>query len=515
MHAASIAAAILLAQTSPAVRPTSATSPPPASAPPLAGPAPATPPGAGPGTPQTVPGAQVPGSGASVAGPASLPILTLRQAIELGRVQSLDILQVNARLDEARQTTWKAWSGYLPQIGAAGSYTRNNVDILFDLPSGYYVRDLGTPQGPPNDPGQPVSPANPPGSPTNYTLYPSGFERAFLQKVDQLQGQLSVNQAIVAPVLWPAIANAYTAVRIADYGAQQARRDVLFGIAQLYYGVAGLKQLVAVGERQVEVTRAAEKDARVRYEAGSSPKVALLRAEIDRAAAEQDLRRQQAEYRKAKLALATALNRPDDFDVELPPPPQPPTGDLERLALERRPEVKAAAESLSLAEGLRTQNYMRYLPSLGAFFNYRYANATAFSGQATAWNAGLGLTWTLLDGGLREAEIRESSARIRGAEAAKASTDARTLESVGRLRLDLDAAVANLAKARERAELARENARLVEVSYRAGAATYLESTDSIQALRQAEIGQVAEALNVDLATLRLLNAVGAYEEVNQ
>ena len=55
----------------------------------------------------------------------------------------------------------------------------------------------------------------------------------------------------------------------------------------------------------------------------------------------------------------------------------------------------------------------------------------------------------------------------------------------------------------------------MEVSYRAGAATYLESTDSIQALRQAEIGQVAESLNVDLATVRLLNAVGAFEEVNQ
>ena len=515
MHAASFVAAILLSQTSPAAPPATATVPPPASAPPLVGPAPAAPPDTRPATPPPSAAAQVPALAASAAAPSALPILTLREALELGRVQNLDILQVNARLDEARQTTWKAWSGYLPQVGAAGSYTRNSVDIQFDLPSGYYVRDVGIPLGPPNDPTQPVSPSNPPGSPTSYTLYPSGFERSYIQKIDQLQGQISVNQAIVAPVLWPAIANAYTAVRVADYSAQQARRDVLFGIAQLYYGVAGLKQLVAVGERQVEVTRAAEKDARVRYEAGSSPKVALLRAEIDRAAAEQDLRRQQAEYRKAKLALATALNRPDDFDVGIPAPPQPPTGDLARLALERRPEVKAATESLSLAEGLRTQNYMRYLPTLGAFFNYRYANATAFSGQTTAWNAGLGLSWTLLDGGLREAEIRESSARVREAEAAKASTDARTVESVGRLQLELDAAVANLAKARERVELARENARLVEVSYRAGAATYLESTDSIQALRQAEIGQVAEALNVDLATLKLLNAVGAYAEVNE
>ena len=52
------------------------------------------------------------------------------------------------------------------------------------------------------------------------------------------------------------------------------------------------------------------------------------------------------------------------------------------------------------------------------------------------------------------------------------------------------------------------------MAYKAGAATYLESTDSVQTLRQAEVGLVAESLNVDLATLKLLNAVGAFGEVN-
>ena len=80
---------------------------------------------------------------------------------------------------------------------------------------------------------------------------------------------------------------------------------------------------------------------------------------------------------------------------------------------------------------------------------------------------------------------------------------------------DLEAAVANRAKAKERTGLAQENARLVDVAYKAGAATYLESTDSVQTLRQAEVGLVAESLNVDLATLKLLNAVGAFEEVNR
>ena len=176
--------------------------------------------------------------------------------------------------------------------------------------------------------------------------------------------------------------------------------------------------------------------------------------------------------------------------------------------------MKAAAENLDLAYGQRTQLYMQYLPTIGGFGAYNYASTSTFNPNNFSWQVGLGFTWTLHDGGLREASIREASARIVEADAAKRLTDLKAVERVKQSQLDLEAAVANRAKARERTGLAIENARLVDVAYKAGAATYLESTDSIQTLRQAEVGLVFESLNVDLATLKLLNAVGAFEEVN-
>jgi multidrug efflux system outer membrane protein len=157
---------------------------------------------------------------------------------------------------------------------------------------------------------------------------------------------------------------------------------------------------------------------------------------------------------------------------------------------------------------------MQYLPSIGAFGAYNYASTSTFNPNNFSWQIGLGLTWTILDGGLREANIREASAKIVEADALKRLTDLKAVERVKQSQLDLEAAVANRAKAKERTGLATENARLVDVAYKAGAATYLESTDSIQTLRQAEVGLVFESLNVDLATLKLLNAVGAFEEVN-
>ncbi|HVP66975.1 MAG TPA: TolC family protein [Anaeromyxobacteraceae bacterium] len=451
---------------------------------------------------------------APVATPAAtaaraLPVLPLREAIVVAQRQNLDIQQVNAKLDEARQATGKAWSYYLPQIAVSGNYTRNELQADIALPATYYVTDTGQ-SGPP--PGQ-----IPPGqTPTTYqATVPSSFYTDAVQVLNQWQAQASANQALIAPQAILGIVNAYSGVRVAEYSSQQARRDVLFGVAQLYYGIAGLKELVIVQERQVDLTRERERDARVRFNAGTSPKVGLLRAEIDRAQAEEDLKRAQIDFEKAKLSLAQALTRDNDFDVEIPPSPRIPQGpDLEQQALDLRPDVKAAAEGVKLAEGQRTQVIMEYLPSIGAFFNYRYTNVSIFTGQAFTWQAGAGLTWNIFDGGLREANIREASAKIAEAKAAKEQTDLRTTTNVKQFKLELEAALANKAKAIERAELARENARLVDVAYKAGAATYLESTDSVQTLRQAEVNVVAESLNVDLATLRLLNAVGAFQEAN-
>jgi outer membrane protein TolC len=367
---------------------------------------------------------------------------------------------------------------------------------------------MGTPQGP-------AGGGSVPGEPTNLSVYPSGVTDSVVQPMVQTNGQVKLTQALVAPQAMVLISNAYKAEKTIDYNIQQARRDILFAVAQLYYGVASLQELTVVQERQVVLTKERERDARVRFEAGTGTKVGLLRAEIDRAQAEEDLKRSQIDFQRARLALATALDRPDDFDIVIPAAPQQPKGEnLEQQALDLRPDVKAAAENLELAQGERTRIYMQYLPSIGAFGAYNYASTSTFNPNAFSWQVGLGLTWTILDGGLREASIREQTARVAEADALKRQVDLRAVTRVKEAQLDLQGALANKAKAKERTGLAQENARLVDVAYKAGAATYLESTDSVQTLRQAEVGLVAESLNVDLATLKLLNAVGAFGEVN-
>lgn len=496
MEPVSILAALLLAQAAAQPQPAAA---PPAPAATVTVQAPAS-----TGTPAATPAAPA----AAPAQDGKRKVLTLREAIDSARTQNLDIQQLDAKVQAARQLTWKAWSSYLPQVNAGVQIARNQYEVAFALPGGYWIRDMGTPQGP-------AAGGAVPGAPTNYSTYPSEIINSTVVPMVQTNGQVKATQALIAPQAILLIQNAYKAEKTIDYNIQQARRDVLFAVAQLYYGVAALQELTVVQERQVVLTKERERDSRVRFEAGTGTKVGLLRAEIDRAQAEEDLKRAQIEFQRARLALATALDRPDDFDIVIPQGPPPPTGaNLEQQALDLRPDVKAAAENLELAYGQRMQLYMQYLPSIGAFGAYNYASTSTFNPNAFSWQVGLGLTWTILDGGLREASIREATAKIAEADAFKRQTDLKAVTRVKEAQLDLQGAIANRAKARERTTLAQENARLVDVAYKAGAATYLESTDSVQTLRQAEVNSVAESLNVDLATLKLLNAVGAFEEVN-
>lgn len=430
-------------------------------------------------------------------------LLTFDDAVREAQARSADLQAVRAKLDQARTIGWKAWSYHLPQVKAGASYTRNQSEAVIALPTGYHIVDTGQP-GP--APGQGTAT-------TLQTGAPNGVLEATLQKKHQLGAQVEATMPLIAPALWFGISAARHGEKQAENALESARREILFGVAQLYYGAVGLKYAVQITEKQLAVALGHEKDARVRFQAGTTPKVALLRAEIDRSKAELDLKSAQAGYDSMRTALSTFLDRKDtDYDVEVPAeqPVAASAGDLEASAV-LRPDVVAAREAVAVAEGGRGAVWSRYLPSVGAFARWQWANLGGFTGKQDSWAVGLGLSWTLFDGTLREAEIKENGARVAEAEAGLRAAEARAREDVKRGRLDLETALATRQKAKETVELARENHRLVEVNYKAGAATYLEVSDAQNQLTSAELANVTEDLKARLSALRLLKAAGRFD----
>jgi outer membrane protein TolC len=463
--------------------------------------------------------AQAPAAAPRPAPTVSGPTLTLDEALQRALEANTDLLVARARLEQARAGVWKAWSSYLPQVTAGGTWTHNSVESQLDLPIGTYLRERTGAAGEPAEPvrdrfGQPLPGADPStGGAANlgYFLHQNTVS-ATLQAYDQVGGQLQINQAIFAPSAWFGIKAAYAGADVAVWSAETARREVLFGVAQLYYGVTSLKKLLGVAEELQGIAARQERDAKVRLQAGTIAKVAHLRAQIDLARADQDLIRARNAYESARLALSVALVRDAGFEVVEPPEPPLPAGlaNLEEGALQARPDLKTARAGEDLATNLRRVAVARYLPSLGAFFRYQMANVSGFTGQTDSWAAGLGLTWTLFDGGLREAEIKEGSARMAEAEATRRGLEYRITAEVKQAVLDLESAQANAVKSKEQARLAEENQRLVDVSFRAGAATAVEQADATAQLRTASISATTDALQAQLAAVKLLKVAGIY-----
>lgn len=377
--------------------------------------APATPPAPAPGA----------HAQAQPEAPQAFPTLGFDAALAEAQGRNLDLQVARERLEQSRELHWKAWSNYLPRVVATGTYTHFDVpDVTFQTPTGYAIRDCTAPGSCTPDVNPPPPPGLP-GAPTNLAIVPTGTENILLQKQNTLTANVLATQPIFAPQAWFGILAARAGERQASDSVEATRRDILFGAAQAYYGAASLKQVVTIQQRQLAIARDHERDAQVRYDAGTVPKVSLLRAQIDRARAEQDLKRAENSYRGAKVTLATLLGRDRaDFEVEVPKAPPPPQGaaTLQDDALRLRPDVLATREQVTVAERNRDGTLARYLPTLGAFARWDYSNVTGFTGRSTFWTLGLQASWTILDGGLRESDARENASRVREAEAARDST---------------------------------------------------------------------------------------------
>jgi len=437
-------------------------------------------------TPEATPAAQIPVLPADATG----PVIALAEALEVASERNLDLHALAAQLDQAGEITWKALSLYLPQVSVSASYSfQDTIKVPYAVPL-----DPNYAEGGPH----PV---------------PTGFYNLTQQMNGTLGNQINVSQTLVSARLFFAIRGAKETQRATVLNLENGRRQVLFGVARTYYSAAALKEAVTIAQELLDIARRQEHDAQVRYSAGAIAKVGLIRAQIDRARAEEDLKRARAQYLSVKVALAALLARDTAFEVEPPPEPVLPSTDLETLveeALQARPDVEASHIAVRSEEEGRKAAWSRYLPDIAAFGRFQWANVAGMNGKESAWFGGLQLQWTILDGFQRESDIRSADARVSEAKARAEGADVAVRRDVTQALLDLESQRANAQKSAEQRDLAKENQRLVDVAYRAGTATAVEQADATAQLRNAEIQVTTDKLNAQLAAVQVLNTIGSF-----
>jgi outer membrane protein len=413
-----------------------------------------------------------------------LPIYTLEECIGIGLENNAEVRKARRDQEIGEALRSRARSEALPQLSLDGSYTR--MDELQTI-------SLGTSGQTGADSAVEV------GALDNYRvsgevsqlLYSGGRVRAALQAAGSSREYYNWSAEESEDALVRDIRSGFHALLFAR-DAVRVREE----------SVSNLTVHVEQAEQKYRIGTASEFDlisARVRL---ANEKPALIAARNAQALALADLRRLLGREQEAFQVAGALAFASLQYEVD----------ELQELALESRPALRRMATQVRLRELDASAAASGYWPALRSFFNYAEANPYGFTAAGGEWEghwtAGLTLEWSLWDGGLTRATVREK--RL---ETEKARIDLENMRSI--VQLEVEQALLSMTHAAEAVAAGGGNVeqaeRAMEIAgnrYASGLGTQLEYTDSALALSVARLSRIEALRSYMDAVARLQFACG-------
>jgi outer membrane protein TolC len=314
------------------------------------------------------------------------------------------------------------------------------------------------------------------------------------------------------------------AVRAAEHGLDAASADAraseqvaMTQAAVLFYTLLADEDLVAAAQKSVQQRERALATAKALGSAGLRSPTDVFRATVALESAKSDLALAEGAAQEDAVALAGVLLLPVGERLRLVRPPEArvpldPVG-AANAAVANRPELASARARVEQSHAELDAARGARLPTLGlqASGSARYtqitSNGASGSGPSQIGQGGIVLTIPILD--------PHASANVRAAEAQVAAADAELFRQSMQVRYEAAraaiaarSAVAVLERAKEQAESAAQHLVTIEERYKSGVATPLELLDAQREDAIARTLVVTSRRAVDIASLRVLSAVG-------
>jgi len=397
-------------------------------------------------------------------------VITLDEAVASARAHEPQLrqAQANARAGAARADQQRA--GLLPQLGASGAVEWSGTDRDDALAAG---RD-----------GTTWSAA----VAADQTLFDAG----------------TIHR-------WRSARSSADALRRA---AETTGLDVVSAVRAAYFAARAERDLTRVAEETVENNQAHLRQVQAFVDVGTQPPIALAQTRADLASARLALIRAENGYASAKARLAQAMGlvtwEPFDVGDDKLPAVEGEAGPLEALvaeALAKRPELATIASQERASEQSRSAARAGWLPSVGARATYGRSGPRP-DDTAGGWTAGVNLSWSLFDGGLTSARVREAEASLESLRAQETALRTDIRVALEQAYLGVRAARGAVEAAAEAETAARERLRLAEGRFRAGAGSIIELGDAQVAVSTAAAQRVQAEYDLSAARAALLRAVG-------
>jgi outer membrane protein TolC len=296
--------------------------------------------------------------------------------------------------------------------------------------------------------------------------------------------------------------------------------DLANSARMLFWSAVAASAGVEVAQAQLKRSQRLLEDARALREAGMAVNADVYAAEARFAGAEVDLIRtrnekaQAMEQLRSLLGLAdnTSLTLDDARNDQIPGAPLP-LEELERQALERRPELRitdARIEGLGAqARSIKSERF----PMVAATGHWKVARPNQRflpleDVVNDSWRVGAVASWRFYDGSRTKAQVATVNAEQRALQHDRGEIERLILLDVATARLELQSAREAVAAADASAKAADAWEEASSERYAAGLAMLAELLDAQADLSAAELAQVRTRATAWMAEAALMRAVG-------
>lgn len=276
----------------------------------------------------------------------------------------------------------------------------------------------------------------------------------------------------------------------AKFSELTIRSDYLFQVAYAYIQALNLKRLMEVADAEVERLNAYRDSVNKKLTVGSVTKTALYRAqaELSKAKTNQIVAINNVQTAKAGIVRLTGIE--DKFSIA--------PGDIKDVenfsvtlegiksyALENRYEIKEATKDVEIARRTIAYEKGEYWPRIEFEGGYREKDITYDTGTGTQGGYDTEeayiqaqFIFTLYDGGLRRAQVRQAAARQRQAEHSLANGKKAIILESKQSFLEFNTAKSTLINLADEVKSAEENFNAVQMQFKYGMANSIDIMDA-------------------------------------
>ena len=291
------------------------------------------------------------------------------------------------------------------------------------------------------------------------------------------------------------------AIEKTSFTLESIRSEYLFQVAMSYFEILRAKRLKQIAEVEVERLKTHKASVQEKLRVGSVTKTDLFRAEAELSRARSDLVTAQNAViqNKARIVRLTGIQAPffvTEQDIHTLDGFAPTLSRIQAEALENRFEIKEAKKNLEIASQTIRYEKGDFWPELNLETGYRETDVS-YDRRGLPGDIGLGsdtqdtyvqaeLVFTLYDGGLRRAQVRQAMASERQAKQALLLVKNDIVLESKISFSEYETAKNTLVNLQDELTSAKENYSAVQMQYQYGMADIINMMDANTLLVQAQ-----------------------------